>query len=66
MPMGHRGPAALAAWRPPASTSHLGRCSRLIDEDQALRGQLRLGIEPGPATSQDVSPLLLAGVRGFF
>jgi hypothetical protein len=66
MPMGHRGPAPLAAWCPSASTSHLGRCSRLIDEDQALRVELRLGIEPGPAASQDVSPLLLVGVRGFF
>ena len=66
MSMGYRSPATLAPWRPAITPRHLGRGTRLVDEYQPLRLQIRLSLEPGPAATQDVSPLLLAGVRGFF
>jgi hypothetical protein len=66
MAMGYWGSAPLAAWCPPASAGHLGRGAGLVDEDQTLRFQIRLRLEPGPAPAQDVSALLFAGVRGFF
>ncbi len=50
----------------PLTTRHLGRGAGLVDEDQALRCQVRLSLEPGPAAVQHVRALLLAGVRGFF
>ena len=66
VPMGHRRPATLAPWRPAITPRHLGRGAGLIDEDQPLRLQIGLGLEPGPATPQNVNPMLFAGVRGFF
>jgi hypothetical protein len=45
---------------------HLGRCTGLIDEDQLLRIEVRLRVEPSLAPRGDVGPFLLAGVRGFF
>ena len=66
MPMGHGGTATLAASGPSIATGHLGRGAGLVDEDQPLRLQIRLGVEPGAAPPQNVSPLLFAGVRGFF
>jgi len=66
VPVGHRRPAPLAAPRAPVAPRHLGRGAGLVDEDQALGVQLGLRLEPGPAASQHVRALLLAGVRGFF
>jgi len=58
--------AALSAFGAATQAGHLGRGSGLIDEDQALRVEIRLGIEPGLAPLRDVGPILLAGVRRFF
>ena len=66
MPVRDRRPTALAARRPAVTPGHLGRGSGLVDEHQPLRLQIGLGLEPGPPTTQNVSPLLFAGVRGFF
>jgi hypothetical protein len=45
---------------------HLGRGARFIDEDQALRIEVRLEIEPRFAPRGNVGPRLLAGVCRFF
>ncbi len=45
---------------------HLGRSAGLVNEHQPLGLQIGLGVEPGLPAAQDVSSLLLAGVRGFF
>ena len=45
---------------------HLGRCARFIDEHQPLRLEIDLGIEPGLSPTQDIRPLLLGSVCGFF
>jgi len=62
----HRRPAALAARRAAITAGHLGRGAGLVDEDQPLRLQIGLGLEPAQTPAQNVSPLLFAGVRGFF
>ena len=66
MPMGYRRPAAFAARRATITPGHLGRGAGLVDEDQSLRFQIGLGLEPDPPPTQNISPLLFAGVRGFF
>jgi len=66
VPVRDGGAAAFAARRPAVATGHLGRSPGLVDEHQPLRLQIGLGLEPRPAPAQDVSALLLAGVRGFF
>ena len=45
---------------------HLRRCAGLVDEDQPFRFQIRLKLKPGLPSQQNISPLLFAGVRGFF
>ena len=45
--IGHRCLAPLTSWRPTVTPRHLGRGSRLVDEDPPLRFQVRLTIEPG-------------------
>ena len=64
--MGHRGTAPLAAPCPAIAPRHLGRGAGLVDEDQPLRDQVRLGVEPGVAPAHNVRALLLAGVCVFF
>lgn len=66
MSVGYRRPATIAAQCPAITPGHLGRGPRLVDEDQPLRLQIGLRLEPGAAPTQDVSALLFAGVRGFF
>ncbi len=66
MSMWDRGTAAFAAPGAAAQARHLGRGPGLVDEDQPLGFQIGLGLEPGPPTTHNVSPLLFAGVRGFF
>ena len=60
------GAAALAAWCSPPQPGHLGRSTGLVDEDQMLWIEVRLGCEPGSATGADVGPFLLGCVRCFF
>jgi hypothetical protein len=45
---------------------YLGRCARLVDEDEAPRIDIRLGGTPGAPLAHHVRTFLLAGVRGFF
>ena len=58
--------ATPAPWRAAAQAGHLGGCSGLIDEHQALGVEVRLRVEPRFALRRDIGALLLAGVRGFF
>ena len=62
----HAGPAAFAPRRPSAQTSHLGRQSGFIDEDQLRRIEVELAVEPGAAAPQDVGAVLLQCMRGLF
>ena len=64
--MRDRGAAALAAWCSAAQAGHFGGGAGLVDEDQALRVEVRLGVEPGEPFGRDVGPVLLAGVGRFF
>jgi hypothetical protein len=60
------GPASLAADSPATEPGHLRRSPGFVDEHQAQRIEVRLGVEPGLAPSGGVGPLLLAGVCRFF
>ncbi len=66
MAVGNGGPAALAALGSAPQAGHLGRGAGLVDEDELLGIKLGLGVEPGLAADDDIRPLLLGGVRGFF
>ncbi len=66
VPVRDRGAASGAAWRAAIGPGHLGRGTGLIDEDQPLRIEIGLVLEPGLPPTRNVRPLLLAGVRGFF
>jgi hypothetical protein len=58
--------ASLAALGSAAQARHLGRRARLVDEDQAVRIEVGLCLEPCLAARGYVGPLLLLGVRRFF
>ena len=60
------GPAALAAPGAAPPAGHLGRGAGLVDEDELLGIETGLGVEPELAAGNDIRPLLLGGVRGFF
>ncbi len=66
MAVGNGGPAACPALGAASQASHLGRGAGLIDEDQLLGVEIGLGVQPGLAAEDDIRPLLLGGVRGFF
>jgi hypothetical protein len=62
----HADPQALAARGSAVGSCHVGLGSGLVDEDEPLRVEIRLGLEPGLAPLQDVGTILFAGVRGVF
>jgi hypothetical protein len=66
MPMRDGRTAARPPFCAAIEARHLGRGTRFIDEDQALRIEVRLEVAPGFAPRGDVGPRLLAGVRCFF
>jgi len=66
MAVGNGGPAALATPGPAPQAGHLGRGAGLVDEDELLGIKIGLGVEPELAADDDIRPLLLGGVRGFF
>lgn len=65
LPMAMRdgGPASVAALRPAMQARHLGRCGRLVDEDQPFGIEVELAFEPEPPAAKDVVTLLLACMR---
>jgi hypothetical protein len=48
------------------ATRHVGRSPCLVDEDEALRIEIELAVEPVFAPLQDVRAVLLARVGGLF
>jgi len=66
MAVGNYRPAALAALGSAPQAGHLGRGPGLVDEDELLGIKLALSVEPGLAAGDNIRPLLLGGVRGFF
>ena len=66
MAVWHGGPAALPSRRPAAQARHLGGGAGLVDEDQALRVEVELAVEPGLARRLDIAALLLGRMRGLF
>jgi len=57
---------ALAARSAAVGAGHVGLRPGLVDEDQPLRVEVGLALEPGLAPLQDIGAILLAGVRGLF
>jgi len=66
MAVGNGGPAACPPLGSASQAGHLGRGAGLIDEDELLGIKLGQGLEPGLAAGDDIRPLSLGGVRGFF
>jgi hypothetical protein len=64
--MGDGGAAALAPGCAATGAGHLGRRAGLVDEDEALRFQIRLAGEPSAAVGDYIGPILLGGVRCLF
>ncbi len=59
-------PATFSAWGTAAQAGHLGGETSLVDEDEALRIEIELCLEPVPAPLQDVGALLLQCMGGLF
>ena len=66
MPVRDAGAQAFASGSATPQPSHLGVEPSLVDEDQPIRIQIRLGLEPGRACRCDILAILLAGVSGLF
>lgn len=50
----------------PPLARHIGRGPGFVDEDEPIRIEIQLTVEPVLAPLQDVGPVLLAGVRRLF
>jgi len=48
------------------AAGHVGCSPRLIDEDEALRIEIKLAVEPALPLPQDVGTVLLLRVPGLF
>ena len=59
MAVGHAAAQALTAKSPTVPARHIGARARLVDEDQPLRIQVELALEPGFAPPQDIGTVLL-------
>jgi hypothetical protein len=59
-------PASLTTRRSPSQPGHLRGSCGLVDEDQFLRIEIELAVEPGYATAKDVRALLFGGMRRLF
>ena len=66
MPMRHAGTQTLPARCATIEARHLGTGASLVDEDQALRVEIKLAFEPGLPTPQNVGTVLLRRMRGLF
>jgi hypothetical protein len=63
MAIGNAGPEPLTSWSASPQPRHVGGGPRLVDEDEALRIEIELVVEPLSAPLQDVGPVLLGRVR---
>lgn len=52
-------PASFTAWRSPSQPRHLRGCRGLVNEDEPLRIEIKLAVEPSYAAAQDIRTLLL-------
>lgn len=66
VPMGNRRAAAFSSRRAAIHPGHLGGRAAFIDEDQPLRVQVRLGIEPSLTAGGYVRSILFGSVRRLF
>ncbi len=62
----HRHAQPFAAWSADIPARYLGAGTGLIDEDQRLRTEVELAVEPSLARSQDVRTVLLNRITGLF
>jgi len=60
------GPQALAPPAAAMAARHVGRGPGFVDEDEAVRVEVELVLEPGLALLQDVGAILLGRVSGLF
>ncbi len=60
------GPQPLAPERPAVGAGHVGRSPGSIDEHQAVRVEVGLGLEPGTSPPRDVRAILLLGMGRLF
>ena len=63
MSVGNARSQSLALARASLQPRHVGGGPRLVDEDEALRIEIELVVEPLSAPLQDVGPVLLGRVR---
>lgn len=66
MPMRHRAAAALTALRASVGPHHVGGGRGLIDEDEAVRIEIELAVEPNVSGGPHILALLLGGVKSPF
>ena len=66
MALRNAGPQPFASWSPSAQARHVGRRSRLVDEDEPLWVEVELALEPGLAPLQNIRPILLRRMGGLF
>ena len=66
MPVRHASAKPFSARGAAIAAGHVRRCPGLIDEDELLRFEIELPLEPVLASLQDVGPVLLGCVRGLF
>src|SRR5690606_2836249 len=66
MAVRHARPATLSPAGTTSQAGHLRTGSGLVNEDQPLRIEVDLTVEPGAPSREDVRTLLLRGVRRLF
>src|SRR3546814_12249727 len=66
MPVRHASSATLASDGTSTQTRHLRGETGFVDENQLIRIEIKLPIKPEASTLQDLRPVLLQCVCGFF
>ena len=63
MTMRYADAQTLPFWGPAVAPRHIGRSPGLVDEDEPVRVEVGLTVEPGFPPRQDVGTILLRGMR---
>ncbi len=66
MTMRYADAQTLPFWGPAVAPRHIGRSPGLVDEDEPVRVEVGLTVEPGFPPRQDVGTILLRGMRRLF
>ena len=66
MPVRNAHSQALPSGAASVQACHLGGRTRLVDEHQSFRVEIKLPIKPSFPRGPDIWPVALAGVGGFF